>query len=420
MKTLLLISLFFLFAFLPIAHSQTYYAQKTLSEKPNHHITPYSMHKATSQGIDSSNTLIDYYAADSALFGPANFIGMQGQLINSRYSYYANPHSDTTNSYKAKSSFFMNYACINSIAVAFDAIPGGNIDTIVQAQIDTIYVPIIQVNHSGLKDTLDIRLTSVDVHGYPVTNTYLINTLVIDSNNENNIGAGNDYTVKTIKWAPNYQIQGGRFGIVINYKDSTKQDSCWFIYGYGDFKKVCPYEPSNDTIFASNTHFSAVTTNTQSFTANSFALWNEYAGLGYFPSQEGDNLFYPCNSADTDAYHPGIDGANYLEDIHIAASIFSISYLGVPSMRESGIRVSQNYPNPYHNSTTINYTLLKSSDISIKVTDLAGRQILYQDYGTVIPGEHSIMLNASNFSTGVYFYSISSSGYTITKKMVVY
>ena len=84
--------------------------------------------------------------------------------------------------------------------MAFDTIPGSNYDTISQTLIDTLYVPIIQVNHSGLNDTLEIQLTTVDINGYPQTNNYIVDTLVVaDSANSYNIGAGNDNTINTDK-----------------------------------------------------------------------------------------------------------------------------------------------------------------------------------------------------------------------------
>lgn len=419
MRTLLLIITLLFFSYLPSAYSQSYFAQNPIPQVKNtHSINGSKLPKPTSAIQDSLYSLIDYYALDSAIYGPNNFKGTQGQLINSAYSY----PSDTTNSYKASSSFFMNYSCINAISVAFDTIPGHEQDTISQSQIDTLFVPIIQVNHSGLNDTLEIQITTVDANGYPITNNYQLDTLIIaDSSNHYNIGAGNDYTINTLKWnLNNYSLSGGRFAVNVTYRDSTKKDSCWFIYGYGAFTATCPYE-SNTHTFANITHFANIGAHPKSFYANSFALFNQYTGLGGFlPAQDGNNIFFPCTAADTDSFHPGIDGANYLQDIDIAAHIHYYSYSGVPTLHNPGINVSQNYPNPYNNTTLINYTLIKQADVSLHIVDLTGRQIVSQSFGIMGTGQHSITLNANSFNPGVYFYSISSSGYTITKKMVIY
>lgn len=419
MRTILLIISFIFFTNIPLAYSQSYYEQNALPQaKATHSINGSRLPKLTNAVHDSVHSLIDYYLLDSLLYGPSNFRGTQGQLLNSAYSY----PTDTTNSYKARSSFFMNYFCINAISVAFDTIPHFSEDTVSQSQIDTLFVPIIQVNHSGINDTLDIQITTVDANGYPITNSYQIDTLVVaDSTNSYNIGAGNDYTINTIKWnLNNYSLSGGRFAVNVTYHDSTKKDSCWFIYGYGYFHKTCPFE-GTDSTFAEITHFSKVNASPKPFFANSFAYFNQYTGLGgYLPAQDGNNEFFPCTAADTDLFHPGIDGANYLQDIDIAAHVYYYSYAGIPNLQSPGISVSQNYPNPYDNTTVINYNLIKQADVSWRVVDLAGREIISQSYGTISPGQHSITLHANTFSAGIYFYSITSSGYTITKKMVIY
>jgi hypothetical protein len=415
-KTFLL-TISLLFSSLPFAYSQSYYAQNGKG-LPCHHLTGAGVPKLTSEGIDSSNLFIDYYLSDSLLYTP-NYVGLQGQLLNSYYKYPA----DTLNSYKGKSMFFMNYDCINSIAVAFDSLvvgsKGYSADTIAGIQLDTLYIPIIQVHNSAYThyDTLEIQLISVDGDGYPVFGSLaLADTLII----ADTIGAGNDSTIYTIKWnLSSLQLLSTKFAVNITYYDSTKQDSCWFIYGYGSFSSHCAEEGSK-TIFADNTNFSNIPNNIKDFKANSFAFWNGLAGYGYLPTSNGNNVFYPCNAADTDHFVPGIDGANYLQNIDIAADVFLSSYTGISNLHSPGISIRQNYPNPYNNTTNIGYSLVKSADISLKIVDLAGREVFSQSYGTMASGQHSIVLNANTFSAGVYFYSITSSGYTVTKKMEVY
>ena len=421
LRTLLFTLSFIFFYSLPFAFSQSYYAQ-TVKGCPDHHIRAAQLPGITNFRVDSSLYFLDNYRADSTLYAPG-FMSAQGQLINSIYTYYG-AHSDTTNSYKAKSMFYQNYDCINAISVAFDSIVNGKADTIALTQVNTIYIPIIQVNHSRLNDTIKIELTIVDSQGYPNKNNYLVYTLFIASlNNNYNIGAGNDYTVNTLVWNLNKpQLTGGRFAVNVTYYDSTKLDSCWFIYGYGSFTDTCRDQKNSLPIFAKTTHFSKIRNNTVPYFANSFALFNQYAGHGFLPDITGDNIFYPCDttSPNNQTFHPGIDGVNYLQDIDIAAGVLFMSNLGVPNLTPTDISVTQNYPNPYNNTTVISYTLLKPADVSLKIIDLAGRQIFSESYSIANSGQHSITLNATDFSSGVYFYSITSSGYTITKKMVIY
>ena len=59
------------------------------------------------------------------------------------------------------------------------------------------------------------------------------------------------------------------------------------------------------------------------------------------------------------------------------------------------------------------------SDIGFYVTDLAGRVLLKDNYPGMAPGSHDILLNASQFSPGVYLYTLNVNGNGVTRKMVI-
>ena len=81
--------------------------------------------------------------------------------------------------------------------------------------------------------------------------------------------------------------------------------------------------------------------------------------------------------------------------------------------------LSQNFPNPFNPTTTINYTLTKSTNISLELFDCLGRKILDIDNGYRISGTHTVNLNASTLSSGVYFYKLTTTEYSETRKLVL-
>lgn len=89
----------------------------------------------------------------------------------------------------------------------------------------------------------------------------------------------------------------------------------------------------------------------------------------------------------------------------------------------SGYRLSQNYPNPFNPETKINFDLPVSGNVSIKVYDITGREIFVIINEFVSAGTHTVDFNplekGLTLSSGVYFYSFNSSGYTDTKRMVL-
>jgi hypothetical protein len=79
----------------------------------------------------------------------------------------------------------------------------------------------------------------------------------------------------------------------------------------------------------------------------------------------------------------------------------------------------QNYPNPFNPVTTIEYALPENSFVSIKVYDMLGKEVTtllskQQDAGTYV-----VEWNASQYSSGIYFYRINAGNFTETKKMIL-
>ncbi len=81
--------------------------------------------------------------------------------------------------------------------------------------------------------------------------------------------------------------------------------------------------------------------------------------------------------------------------------------------------LSQNYPNPFNPSTIISYQLATAGQVSLKVYDVLGNEVATLVNKVQDPGSHSINFNASNLSTGVYFYQLKSGNYSLTKKMTL-
>ena len=51
--------------------------------------------------------------------------------------------------------------------------------------------------------------------------------------------------------------------------------------------------------------------------------------------------------------------------------------------------------------------------------DMTGKVVKTMDLGTLTNGTHTVQVDASEFASGVYYYSLVSEGNRITSKMVV-
>ncbi|MFA5011876.1 MAG: T9SS type A sorting domain-containing protein [Ignavibacteria bacterium] len=103
----------------------------------------------------------------------------------------------------------------------------------------------------------------------------------------------------------------------------------------------------------------------------------------------------------------------------------NFTYFNLSSEIEVGIpkkyNLSQNYPNPFNPSTKIDFDLPLDSRVKITVFDILGREMKSVINEFRKAGYHTVTLNASNFSSGTYFYRFETEGGNniMTKKMLI-
>jgi len=97
----------------------------------------------------------------------------------------------------------------------------------------------------------------------------------------------------------------------------------------------------------------------------------------------------------------------------------SESPLAKPGEIPGEFAVSPNYPNPFNPTTTIRYSLPVDAEVLIKVYDVLGQEVAVLVDEVKRAGTHSANFDATNFSSGVYFYSISAGDFHQTKKMIL-
>jgi Secretion system C-terminal sorting domain len=81
--------------------------------------------------------------------------------------------------------------------------------------------------------------------------------------------------------------------------------------------------------------------------------------------------------------------------------------------------LKQNYPNPFNPKTTLEYAIASRQFVSLKVYDLLGGEIAVLVNEEKPAGEHIVELDASQLSSGIYFYRLRAGSYVKTKKMIV-
>lgn len=82
-------------------------------------------------------------------------------------------------------------------------------------------------------------------------------------------------------------------------------------------------------------------------------------------------------------------------------------------------KIYQNYPNPFNPKTVINYSLPKTEKVELFVYNLLGQKLVELVNSEKPAGYHTINFDASNLSSGVYFYRFQAGQFADVKKMIL-
>ncbi len=82
-------------------------------------------------------------------------------------------------------------------------------------------------------------------------------------------------------------------------------------------------------------------------------------------------------------------------------------------------KLYQNYPNPFNPSTAIKFDVPKSGNVKIEIFNMLGQNVETLVNGDYVPGGYTVVWNALNNPSGVYFYRLNGTGFTGTGKMVL-
>lgn len=79
----------------------------------------------------------------------------------------------------------------------------------------------------------------------------------------------------------------------------------------------------------------------------------------------------------------------------------------------------QNYPNPFNPVTTISFNITEAGFVKLIVFDALGREVNKLINKELTSGSHKVYFNASNLTSGVYFYRLQCNDKSLVNKMMV-
>ncbi|NVO02674.1 MAG: T9SS type A sorting domain-containing protein [Bacteroidetes bacterium] len=273
-------------------------------------------------------------------------------------------------------------------------------DSIYSLQIDSIFVYGGHENNSGTPDTLMIKLIELSALGYPqIDSLPLWSDTIITSTG---LSSGNDWKNPTVfKFAPNlFSTSIKRFGVFMEYK-GNRNDTMGFLAGFSD-KGVC----------GSLLHSAYKS----KYYPNSYGFWTNYHNYGMLPTALGQDLYVDCDGNGTYSIN---DGQNFVQNLSIGVKLRLEVMNGIDELEAGNIQIGLCQPNPVIGNAIIPFELKNSSQISYKLVDLSGRELISSNEGIVGSGKHQINFNVSNFANGLYFYQIKAGNSVKTGKLII-
>lgn len=193
---------------------------------------------------------------------------------------------------------------------------------------------------------------------------------------------------------------------------------------------AAPRAITYDTTFAGDTnsyYLAIMNYGTALLTINSIVSNSDKFVVEFVPSSIGTGMLaYAKIKFKPTAAYTSYSGILTItnSDSNITVNMTGISKqtLGIEPIGNSiptEYNLTQNYPNPFNPETNIKFSLPKSSFVNLSVYDLSGKKVSSLIESNLSSGEYSIQFNASNLSSGVYFYKLTTEEYSNVKRMTV-
>ena len=145
---------------------------------------------------------------------------------------------------------------------------------------------------------------------------------------------------------------------------------------------------------------------------NSMNMLNVHMGFGNASVIDSLVIIWPRGLKETftnvslNSFYNATEGQGIVSDISNGSILLP-----------EGFRLYQNYPNPFNPSTLIGYQLSANNFVSLKIFDIAGKEISTIVNNNQPAGNYEVTFDGGGLSSGIYFYKLSAGDFSETKKM---
>jgi len=133
-------------------------------------------------------------------------------------------------------------------------------------------------------------------------------------------------------------------------------------------------------------------------------------------------VFFQMPEFTVETYPPAAGFEDYMNRVYVG--IYTNDEGGTVGLDEGSLVpdefiLRQNYPNPFNPLTHISYSLKTAGEVHMDLYDVRGNWVRSLVSGMKPAGGHEYVLDASDMSSGLYFYTMAVNGSSKTRKLVL-
>lgn len=91
----------------------------------------------------------------------------------------------------------------------------------------------------------------------------------------------------------------------------------------------------------------------------------------------------------------------------------------ISSLIPDFIELYQNYPNPFNSQTKISFSIKQKGNFNLEIYDITGQKVSEIFNNQINVGTYEVTFDATELSSGIYFYKLTGSNKSITKKFIL-
>jgi hypothetical protein len=143
----------------------------------------------------------------------------------------------------------------------------------------------------------------------------------------------------------------------------------------------------------------------------------QWSKIGFIQGNGNSNS--PKNYSFTDIPTGGTEFKYRLKQIDLDGKYEYSDVVNVTLAAPANFAIEQNFPNPFNPTTSIQYQVSGTSNVTIKVYDVLGKDVATLVNETKTPGKYEVKFDGSTLSSGIYFYKLTAGDFIQTKKLIL-